>query len=550
MITGMAGDGLRVIKPSFVVPGPSGVAVRTRLKGSTADDEQVLRAIGAHLGSLAGRDLRARCQAGLDHSSRAWADRKRELTAESSSRWAGSITKSSHDQWALARRGQAAHIAGLRAGIAMIERRLALPIGSKGGKREPGGYRGKREWHAKSRRLGVLRDRLAATVVDRDAGRVRIVRGGKRLLTARHNLATAELTEAQWRERWEAERWFVAADGETGKRFGNETIRITPDGEVSIKLPVPLAHLANAEHGRYVLSATAVFAHRATEWAEHIESNRAVAYRVHYDVDRSGWYVTASWQHAPAPEVPFAAATAGGVAGVDMNDDHLAVWRLDRYGNPTGNPRRFGYDLAGNTEHRDAQIRHALTRLLHWARRSGVTAIAVEDLDFTDSKIREQYGNRKRFRRLISRFPTAKLRARLVSMAAVHGITVIAVDPAYTSRWGAQHWQQPLTTGTRTVSRHDAASVAIGRRALGYPIRRRTAPPRDDQSDRHGHRTAQAGPGTRWREETRPHRSGPHARRAGPDGGVNAGDQDAHHRSGRPSEQDGFWRQDSLPLSP
>ena len=48
----------------------------------------------------------------------------------------------------------------------------------------------------------------------------------------------------------------LAADGESGKRFGNETIRVTPDGEVSIKLPAPLAHLANARHGRYVLAAT------------------------------------------------------------------------------------------------------------------------------------------------------------------------------------------------------------------------------------------------------------------------------------------------------
>ncbi|MFE5111136.1 IS200/IS605 family accessory protein TnpB-related protein, partial [Streptomyces sp. NPDC056663] len=51
---------------------------------------------------------------------------------------------------------------------------------------------------------------------------------------------------------------------------------------------------------------------------------------------------------------------------------------------------------------------------------------------------------------------------------------------------------------------HDAAGIAIGRRALGYPVRRRTAPPPHDQSDRAGHRTAQAEPGNRGREGTRP----------------------------------------------
>ncbi|PNG19542.1 transposase, partial [Streptomyces cahuitamycinicus] len=97
-----------------------------------------------------------------------------------------------------------------------------------------------------------------------------------------------------------------------------------------------------------------------------------------------------------------------------------------------------------------------------------------------------------------------KLKARLVSMASEHGLSIVAVDPAYTSMWGDQHWKKPLTSKKRKMSRHDAAGIAIGRRALGHPIRRRTAPPPQHQSDAAGHRTAQAGPGTRGREGTRP----------------------------------------------
>jgi hypothetical protein len=88
-------------------------------------------------------------------------------------------------------------------------------------------------------------------------------------------------------------------------------------------------------------------------------------------------------------------------------------------------------------------------------------------------------------------------------MAAEAGLSIVAVDPAYTSQWGGQHWQKPLATPRRKMSRHDAAGIAIGRRALGHPIRRRTAPPPHDQSDRAGHRTVQADRGTRGREETR-----------------------------------------------
>jgi IS605 OrfB family transposase len=114
----------------------------------------------------------------------------------------------------------------------------------------------------------------------------------------------------------------------------------------------------------------------------------------------------------------------------------------DAHGNPVGEPVRFGYDLSGTAGHRDAQVRHALIRLLHWAGRHHL-AIAIEDLDFQADKTRERHGRRKLFRNLISSMPLARLRARLVSMAAELGITIIAVDPAYTSRWGAQHWQNP-----------------------------------------------------------------------------------------------------------
>lgn len=299
--------GLREVAASFVVPGPAGVAVRDRLKGLTAGDEEVLRLVGDLLGSLASRDLKTRCAAGLDHTSDAWAERKRALTGDSSSRWAGSITKATHDQWALARRAQLAHVQGLEAGVRTIAHRLSLPLCEKGGKRAPGGYRSRREWFAKSRRLNVLEDRLQAVRADWRSGVVSVVRGGKRLLNTRHHLDAAGLTEPEWRERWQAERRFLQADGESGKRFGNETIRVSPDGEVSIKLPTPLARLANAPHGRYALDARVAFAHRGEQWRDRVSANRAVAYRIHEDTVRGRWYLTASWtipQPQPSPSQP------------------------------------------------------------------------------------------------------------------------------------------------------------------------------------------------------------------------------------------------------
>lgn len=404
----------------------------------------------------------------------------------------------------------------------------------------------KSEWFQKTRRLAIWQHRLDVARADREAGVVHVVRGGRRLLGSRHNLQAAGLTEAEWRERWQAGRWFLAADGESGKRYGNETIRVTPDGEVSIKLPAPLVGLANAEHGRYVLASKIAFQHRGQEWADRIEANRAVAYRIHLDAERGRWYLTASWQRPVVQTIPLETARAAGMIGVDTNADHFAAYQLDVHGNPVGDPHRFFYDLSGTADHRDAQIRHAITQVLHWAKSCGVAAIGIEDLDFTAEKTREKHGRKKRFRQLICGIPTGKLKARLVSMAAEMDLSIVAVDPAYTSMWGEEHWRKPMQTPHRKMSRHDAAGIAIGRRALGHPIRRRTAPPPQHQSDAVGHRSVQARPETPGREETRPpvtERAHDARARAGTEKGTRGTSASKTVRDARSAGQ---WVQDSL----
>jgi hypothetical protein len=126
--------------------------------------------VGAHLGALASRDLARRCRDGLNHSTDTWAERKRELTAQSSSRWAGSITASTHDQWGLSRRAQVAHLQSLDAGIGMLRHRLSLPVGDKGGRGKPGGYRSRQEWFHKSRRLAILKDTYGRVSTEPEPG--------------------------------------------------------------------------------------------------------------------------------------------------------------------------------------------------------------------------------------------------------------------------------------------------------------------------------------------------------------------------------------------
>jgi hypothetical protein len=206
-----------------------------------------------------------------------------------------------------------------------------------------------------------------------------------------------------------------------------------------------------------------------------------VRYDITLDPDRQRWYLAASWTIDPGPIPSVQQAVASGVVAVDLNADHLACWTIDRHGNPVGDQATI--PLAPNglpTSTKDGHLRAAISQVCALARSRGVGAGAIEDLGFAEVRAagRETLGRGrrgKRRRRVISGIPTGRFRDRLTQMAHNQGLWVVAADPAYTSRWGGRYWLVPLQRRhpTAIVTRHHAASVVIGRRALGYRARRR-----------------------------------------------------------------------------
>jgi IS605 OrfB family transposase len=461
---------------------PGGARVRARLRMSARDDA-VLRVVGSHLGSLAGRDLAARCAEGrLDARGRAEsrAARKRALTAESSSRWAGAITRTTEDQVRLAEQNLRAEGASLHTRVRRIEARLAVPAGGKAGRIR--GYGTSAERHAKTVRLKALKARLAGVQKRLEAGTVSVVRGGKALLRARNNLS-AGLTLVQWRREWEASRLFLTADGEKDKALGNETIRWHPgEGWLEVKLPAPLARLANRPHGRYRLSAPVAFTYRGDEVAVQAATG-AIRYDISCDPERGRWYVDASWKTIPVPASSLDELRQHPVMAVDVNHGHLAAAVVAADGNIIGVPSAIPLDLAGlPAATRDGRLRASITTLITTAQTRSARAIVIEDLDFAAARAegRERHGSRpsrgrrgKAFRHAVLGIPTARFRDRLTQMAANAGLSVIVVDPAYTSRWGAEHWLAPLREHHPKATGHHAAALVIGRRGLGHRARRR-----------------------------------------------------------------------------
>jgi hypothetical protein len=497
---------VRTLAPVLVAAPPSGARIRTRLR-LNATDEQVLRVVGHHLGRLAGQDLAWRCRLGRGPDQRA--DRKRTLTASSSSRWAGAITRTSDDQWAQAYANLLDARTGLRRAVKRLRTRLAVPVGqARGhGRSRVRGYHSQAERFQKQRRLQQLGSRLDEAERRLAPGRVSVCRGGRRLAKLRHAVAgdavvgdggrgkdgcSTGVTRVQWRQRWEAERLFLTADGEADKAWGNETIRVHPDQQwLELRLPSPLAHLSNTP-GRaatYRLSCPVRFSHRRHEWAAQATSG-AVRYDLRFDPAKGRWYAAASWR-LPTRQAPsLEELRQDRTLAVDLNAGHLDAWVLDPSGNPVGEPATVALDLDGlPASTRDGRLRAAVAAIIRLARTGGCRSIMVEDLDFADARQtgRETLGRGARgkaFRRTVAGIPTRAFRDLLVGMAANADLWVVAVDPGWTSTWGQRYWQAPLTSSTKTsvtVSRHHAAAVVIGRRGLGLGARRRPGVTRPHQ---------------------------------------------------------------------
>src|SRR5437899_1247644 len=256
----------------FVVDGPSGARIRTRLRISP-EDEAVLMALGAHLGSLVGRDLAKRCRQGrLDarQQGASRAERKRAATKESSSRWAGAITRTSEDAWQTGRRNLGARAASLQARIAAIQQRLGVGVGSRRGRIR--GYASGSERFDKQRRLQALQ---------------------------------TQLTQVQAR---------LAAPGCRSAGVGG-------------------------------------------------------------------------WKLPRVATPPIEELRGRGVLAVDLNHGQLAAVVLDRSGNPVGTPLTIPLEVVGlPATTRDGHLREAISQLLANARKSGCSAIAIEDLDFAQAR--------------------------------------------------------------------------------------------------------------------------------------------------------------------
>ena len=472
----------RALRAPRQIAGPAGISISTRVYVNDGDHE-LLSALGGCLTKLRNADLRR------EYDGLSWEARKALLTPLSSSRWAGSITRDNNDQMRLSRANLVRAIDNWTSARDKVSARLALPIPVKGAPKPkaPGrrkartGYADQAERAAKQLRLAALKTKIAAGQEQLETGHLSICKGGADFLNTRHHLDAAGLSVSQWREQYRAKRLFLTADGESGKKYGNETIRVGPDGSLVIKLPPALKHLANQGKDHYQLTYPVRFAYRQAEWLNQVVNNRPVSYSFRLDPIKHKWFLAAAWTGQALP----VHNDAPNVLAIDLNADHLSARVIDRYGNPVGEAITISLKLKdAKASQRDGLLRAAVTKAIHIAKTPSlkIGKIVIEDLGFEDSKGREKFGHNKVLRATVANFPTTQFKERARAMIARAGIELWVVDPAYTSQWGQQHWQKLLSTPTQQATAHQAAAVVIGRRQLGYRARTRTGVGAREQS--------------------------------------------------------------------
>lgn len=468
------GRKLRTISDSFFVAAPTRMIARTRFYPSPTD-EKVLRAVGDELSRLEGWALKRRCQMGSAFSKEQRAAMKRELTARGlTARQAGSIVGRVMSMWRARRQAQLRELRSLTQRISTIESKLKQH-------KTNSAYHSPAVYFQKTRKLEILKERRQRLREEYRAGCVKIVRGSRDLLAKRHHLLEAEISEEQWRDLWESKRRNIAFAfaGEAWKLGGNETLRITENGQLELRLPNSLAGLGD-DRSRYTFFGSLRFTHHQDQWRRAHEGKEAIQYQVIYEPGKGRWYLEATFKAVACQRPPT--LDTGRVVGVDLNADHLAVWCKDKYGNPLGRPIRVPLKLLGlPASTRDARLRFALSAVIAYAKRMNAYQVAIEDLGFTEDFQDSKEKVSKRFRQTVHDIPTAKLRARASAMFAHAGLQLIAVDPAYTSKWAAP-WAQALN-----VSKHEAAALMISLRAKGQKGSRKRHKPSGKQSIALGH---------------------------------------------------------------
>lgn len=347
--------------------------------------------------------------------------------------------------------------------------------------------------HHKKRYVADLRQRLAVVSRDIEEGRIRLCFGSRGLFMEQFHLAeNGHADHSAWRAAWRGARASeIFCIGSKDETYGSQTASWLGDGKLRLRVPPALEQ----RFGKHLVLLLKPFRRDGVQArVEHI------AWRAGAGKDRPGratqglswrlvrrntqrgetWVAQVTYDDAAADLVSDARL---GAWGIDLNADHLAMTRVDRFGNPVER-RTFPLNLKDKSE---GQIAALLGEAAAWAVANCILPdqvgpagapvrvalpLVAERLDFQAKRatLRERGA---RYARMLSQFAYSSFNTLLDRRACALGVEVRRVNPAFTSVIG----QAKFSLGY-AMSAHHAAACAIARRGLGFServARRRTS---------------------------------------------------------------------------
>ena len=324
--------------------------------------------------------------------------------------------------------------------------------------------------HQHKRRLAILDDRAKRAKMQLDDPSLCF--GSRKLFGAQFNLAANGYDDhAAWLGDWQSHRSAqFTLDGNSSKDGGNQFARLRKraDGrfDLELRLPKTLAHLATRieRHAGVAIPCVDLRSLSFNHGNDVIDNAiaRGQPVTVKFLRDAKSWKVMVTVDHKLEWKTPH---FTGGALGVDLNAGHMSAALVDTFGNPIQVYNFPCVSYGKSSGQAQDAIRKVAAKVAALARQLGVPVVA-ELLDFNEKKKTLKDAKDAHYARMLSSFCYSAFGKALSSACLRQGVALRRVNPAYTSIIGRVKFARRYG-----LSVHEAASVTIARRAMGYSER-------------------------------------------------------------------------------
>jgi len=330
--------------------------------------------------------------------------------------------------------------------------------------------------HQKKRRSARLHSQFQKIQADQAKNRISLCFGSRSLFHSQFHLEKNHYaSHAEWKRQWQQTRksevFILGSKDETG---GNQscTATLAPDGSITLRVRMPDKLIA--QFGKYQLLSNIRFAYghevitaaildcklrrelQALSDPSYKSHGQAITFR--FKQDAKGWRVFSTTNIKPLKPIT---KQDNGVIAVDINNDHLAVAEIDRFGNLTQSTT-IPLNLHNTSRNQARALIGAASAKMISLCEETKKPLILENLDFQKKKtqIREQRPSQAR---RLSAFAYQSILTHLQARGFSKGIRVHSVNPAFTSLIGRVKFAKRYG-----LSIHIAAALCIGRRFLGF----------------------------------------------------------------------------------